>query len=51
MILQNKIDVLIQQNELLWTNIFGLTIKVKDTKIVTILDNESDEMSLGVPSP
>ena len=54
MILQNKFKVDVQQNELLWKSIFGLTTnkfeQEKVVDIVTIEDHQTDEEILGVES-
>ena len=55
MILQNKIEDVIQKNELLWKSIFGLITRgdkqEKTMDIITIKDDQSDEESLCVPKP
>ena len=47
MILQNIIEVVVQQYELLWKRIFGLTTRgveqEKEVDTVTIKDDQSDE--------
>lgn len=54
MILQNKVEVIVQQNELLWKTIFGLTTEgveqEKEQDIVTIEDDQSNKEGLGMSS-